>query len=103
MSTWEERMAVQAEAKGWTWRQEREREDRVIENEFKDEHAGHHSHLNGTMVECSCGCQFGVTCVVFPEFDTDEESRAYYDALACSKCGKKGVWLLGDDGADADG
>ena len=90
VSTWEERMAARAEANGWTLRQEWERE-RLAADAMPDEHAGHHDHLNGTMVECSCGEEFGVTCIAFPDFGTNEEARAFFDSLACRECGKKGV------------
>jgi len=83
-------MAAQAEARGWTLRQEWNREARAA-GEMPDEHEGHHRHLNGSMVECSCGEESGVICVAFPVFGTDEESDAFWDSLACRECGKKGV------------
>src|ERR1039458_2036837 len=46
----------------------RERKRQEAEREAEqDEHAGHHTHLIGTTVECSCGADFGVTCVAYPE------------------------------------
>lgn len=92
MSTWEERMALQARAKGWDQRQILGRERAAELAAFVDEHEGHHGHLHGSMHECSCGHQFGVICVAFPVFESEEEAAAYWDALACGVCGKKGVW-----------
>lgn len=49
-----------------------------------DPHAGHHQHLEGTGVICSCGEFIGVTCVIIPD-DFDET------AISCSICGQVGV------------
>jgi hypothetical protein len=79
MGTWEERMSGRA----------RERMAREARAEREnDPHAGHHSHLRGTMVECSCGEFGGVTCVAFGE-DYDPAK------LSCRICGEPGVVTLG--------
>ena len=64
---------------------------RELEAEEPDEHDGHHQHLRGTMVECSCGEELGITCVALPPLETEEEKREFWDSLACRECGKKGV------------
>lgn len=90
MSTWEERMAQRSAAKGRTLRQQWERESQ----QEVDEHAGHHTHLTGTMVQCSCGEDFGVTCVAFPPewFEmTPEQVEAEINKIRCSACGKPGM------------
>ena len=91
-------MAAKARDRGWQQEQIWAREREAITSAFDAAHAGHHSHLNGSMHECSCGDEFGVTCVAFRALESDEEARAYWDALACRACGKKGVWgPLGED------
>ena len=87
MSTWEDRMSQRSAARERR-RQEAEREAEV------DEHAGHHTHLIGTTVECSCGADFGVTCVAYPPewwSATPEQRQAMDDALSCRICGKQGM------------
>jgi hypothetical protein len=82
MSTWEDRMAQRSAAK-----------DRARQP-ADDEHAGHHLHLIGTTVQCSCGQDFGVTCVAFPEElwkMTLEQVHEWFGSLSCSACGEKGV------------
>lgn len=44
---------------------------RVAEPPPIDEHAGHHRHLEGTGVICSCGELVGVDCVMITE-DVDQ-------------------------------
>lgn len=44
-------------------------------------HDGHHEHLIGAAVVCSCGKFRGITCVAFVEQDTPP----WY----CQKCGKQ--------------
>ena len=77
MSSWEERMADQAQA----------REDARLKDERgrpeDDPHYGHHSHLRGTMVSCSCGEPYGITSVVISE-DYDP------DKIVCHICGAQG-------------
>jgi hypothetical protein len=52
-----------------------------------DPHAGHHHHLIGTSVECSCGVFLGIISVVFgDDYDPDK--------LSCSICGRRGVVAL---------
>jgi hypothetical protein len=72
----------------------------AAESEYErrcDPHAGHHGHLIGAGVYCSCGEPHGVTCVVFPG-GTDEELRALYGVLRCRMCGQRGAALLAGDG-----
>ena len=58
--------------------------------EADDPHGGHHGHLIGTCVHCSCGEFQGVTCVVFPG-GTPGELEALYGALRCKACGQRRV------------
>jgi len=55
-----------------------------------DLHRGHHWHLEGTGVWCSCGEFCGITTVAF---DKDYDPAK----LRCSECGQVGVVRLGDD------
>lgn len=49
-----------------------------------EDHEEHHYHLNGTMVECSCDFQMGITTVAFgPDYNPNK--------LSCDVCGKVGV------------
>jgi hypothetical protein len=74
---WEARMAAQAAAR------EAARPPEPDPDPYP-EHAGHHTHLIGVGVECSCGFFFGVTTVAF---DDDYDP----DKLFCSECGKQGA------------
>jgi len=56
-----------------------------------DPHDGHHSHLQGTSVWCSCGEWGGVTCVAF---DEETITAEWWEAQVCSMCGKHGVVKL---------
>jgi hypothetical protein len=49
-----------------------------------DPHAGHHLHLSGPSIICSCGEFQGLICVALTE-DYNP------DALRCSICGAPGV------------
>ena len=87
MSTWEDRMSQRSAAR------ERKRQEAEREAE-QDEHAGHHTHLIGTTVECSCGADFGVTCVAYPEewwTMTPTQQTAWEESLTCRICGKRGM------------
>jgi hypothetical protein len=80
-------MSIKAKARMATAAQaERERE--------KNLHAGHHEHLEGTSVACSCGEFFGVTTVAFPK-EAWDDPEAYRRSLSCRICGKEGVVALG--------
>jgi ribosomal protein L40E len=83
MSSWEERMARTAAARATVAEAEQ-----IARCGAENPHRGHHQHLRGTMVSCSCGEDFGVTCVVI-DFDFDPET------LICRECGARGVVLLG--------
>ena len=99
MSTWEERMALQSEAKGRSYLKERKRQQQAAGGEYDRIHGGLHVHLQGTSVYCSCGQFNGVTCVAFPSewaTMTDEEVQADIDALSCDICGKRGAVNLGN-------
>jgi hypothetical protein len=50
-----------------------------------DEHANHHTHLDGCAVVCSCGAVLGGATVVLPRPDFD------YSTLRCWVCGAPGV------------
>lgn len=94
MSTWEERMAIQSRAKGRHYLQEQERQRQAAYSEYNRIHGGHHRHLQGTAVYCSCGQFEGITCVAFPPewaAMAGEEIQAAIDAQACSICGERGV------------
>ena len=80
MTSWEDRMAQNQARRP------------VIEAAGEDHtHDGHHTHLRGSCVECSCGEFFGVTCVVIdPAFD--------YATLRCGVCGEPGVAGNGSNG-----
>jgi hypothetical protein len=88
--SWEERMAARAKER----RVKAETEARRTED-ANDPHGGHHEHLDGTAVYCSCGEFLGVTCVAVPFFETEEEAKAYYNGLGCPLCGTTGLVLLG--------
>jgi hypothetical protein len=62
----------------------------AAEQDANDPHRDHHAHLDGTSVRCSCGEDFGVTCVAF----TDDYDP---DTLSCTKCGERGVVCMGGD------
>jgi len=62
--------------------------------EENDPHRGHHGHLRGTAVECSCGEFQGLACVAFPRLDTEEERAAYRASLVCRICGERDVVAL---------
>lgn len=70
---------------------ERERARLEAEQDTPDGHEGHHTHLRGSAVSCSCGADFGVTCVVLPDFSSRAEAEAWWSSLACSVCGEPGV------------
>ena len=70
----------------------RERERAATEATYVDDpHQGHHSHLSGTSVYCSCGEFRGTTCVAIPK-DWDAEKQA---RLRCTRCDEHGVVLIG--------
>lgn len=83
MSTWEERMAEKTEARNIIAEAEQ-----IALEDATDPHKGHHHHLRGTAVECSCGEFFGVTCVVLPPEGFD------YSSVHCEECGEPGVWKI---------
>lgn len=93
MSTWEERMAARAAVR----REASKAEQQCIDDE-NDPHRDHHTHLNGAMVQCSCGENFGVTCVAFPpELDgmSPEEAQAWWhENVRCDICGQPDVSSL---------
>lgn len=90
-STWEDRMAARAAERA---------HQAAAQDAASDPHAGHHAHLRGTMVECSCGERFGVTTVAIPFFDSPGEAQAFLDQLSCHLCGERGVAALpGSDGS----
>lgn len=82
---WEARMAARAHR-----RAERREAARQAEEAANDPHHGHHIHLDGTSVECSCGMDRGVVCAVI-DVDIDP------DTLSCDLCGKRGLVRLGRD------
>ena len=82
---WEERMAARAAVR----RERAEAAERARE-EANDPHAGHHGHLIGTAVYCSCGEFEGITCVAFPGA-TREEWKALGAVSRCEACGQRGV------------
>lgn len=57
---------------------------RASEPAAEDPHAGHHGHLAGTAVYCSCGQLLGVTCVAFDGDYVPDRER-------CHVCGQAGV------------
>lgn len=61
-----------------------------LRDQADDPHAGHHEHLDGSAVYCSCGKFFGVTSVVVPDLSTPEAQRDW-DSRACGACGQQGV------------
>jgi hypothetical protein len=82
VTDWEERMSARAA--------ERRAAEPPPLTPFTDpdsEHFGHHSHLRGAMVECSCGLQHGITSVAI-NFDDPQ-------CPWCSICGEVGVCALG--------
>jgi hypothetical protein len=91
LSSWEDRMAAAAAAR----REAAEAEQRRAEEE-NDPHRGHHAHIEGTCVVCSCGENFGVTCVALPpelaELSPEEAQRWWTENVRCSVCGKPGVF-----------
>jgi len=66
--------------------------------EENDPHRGHHGHLRGTAVECSCGEFQGITCVAFPDLSTEEKWAAWEASQVCRVCGQRGVVDLGGGG-----
>ena len=93
MSTWEERMAASAAER----REAAEAEQRRLDEE-NDPHRDHHTHLNGTMVQCSCGENFGITCVALPpeiaEMSPEEAQAWWHENVRCEICGQPDVWAL---------
>lgn len=58
--------------------------EEFLRDQANDPHVGHHTHLRGTAVYCSCGEDRGVTCVVI-------EDGLDLDSLSCGICGQRGV------------
>ena len=83
MSSWEQRMSQRAES-----RRAQEAAREAAEHPLVKGHEGHHFHLAGTAVYCSCGEYRGVTSVAFEE--GYDESK-----LSCEVCGAPGVALIG--------
>lgn len=83
MSSWEERMSEKAKARNVIAEAEK-----IAFDDANDPHKGHHNHLRGNGVECSCGSFFGVTTVIPPPEDFD------YSTIKCEDCGKVGVWKI---------
>lgn len=86
--TWEERMAARAARRA----AEREFRGPDVDDDGVDRapaaHQGHHFHLRGTGVKCTCGADFGVTCVAFSDdWHPDDD--------VCSVCGERGVVFMG--------
>lgn len=80
MDTWEERMAAKAELRAAA--------AKAAKPDPRAGHEGHHTHLSGTCVYCSCGEFQGVTCVAFIPGDDPRE-------WSCDVCGARGVARLG--------
>jgi len=85
--TWEQQMADRA-AK------------RAIERAAADparSHYGHHQHLDGDEVYCSCGEDRGVITYVIPQewLDHPELEDEWRASISCDVCGKKGVIRIG--------
>lgn len=57
-----------------------------------DGHAGHHSHLQGAWVVCSCGEVRGITSVALPPEAADPAWEP--PPVSCARCGAVGVVLL---------
>lgn len=76
---WEQRMAQRA------------RERTAKQPPEPDPHAGHHLHLAGTSVYCSCGEFLGTITVVFDESAPPPR---------CRICGKHGVVAVGEQWLD---
>ena len=54
---------------------------------MSESHAGHHTHLETTMLRCSCGVIFGTIAAAIPEnYDPSD--------LVCSVCGETGIALF---------
>ena len=64
-------------------------------------HYGHHTHVPGNGIVCSCGQMFGIFSVVpDPRFWSEnpqeraaaqEDAEAYEASISCSICGERGV------------
>jgi hypothetical protein len=85
ISSWEGRMAAQAAGR----RTAAEAED-YLREKADDPHAGHHTHLDGGSVYCSCGQYLGMTTFAAEDLD-DPRARAARESRACTICGKPGV------------
>lgn len=89
MSTWEERKSIRAKA-AIEKEREAEMDAKVAAREVPEawefhEFVGHHSHLRGSNVECSCGAWLGMASTVT---GLDPEQ------LSCETCGEVGVVRL---------
>lgn len=105
MTSWEERMADRARER------EAAREAAIPRDEngerLDDPHRGHHSHLDGTAVYCSCGEFRGVTTVAFPDWmwnkgpewtwfiQSPYRRLRFWWSVRCRVCGKHGVASMG--------
>ena len=81
--TWEQRMAARAAL----------RNKAEVEQERRAEvapHEGHHLHLIGTGVHCSCGEFVGITTVAF---EVDDEGNVLYEPPTCTNCGADGLFF----------
>jgi hypothetical protein len=112
VSTWEERMAARSRAKGRTWQQQEQQRweaaSQAEDAEFARRHGGHHSHVRGNVVLCSCGEVFG--CFSFapdPRLWSDDpaecaqarrEEDDFQAWIICRTCGERGVIAAEDFG-----
>jgi hypothetical protein len=106
---WESRMAQRAAQRSMAEPIEPVQACQIGDPDMPDGHRGHHKHVIGNGIVCSCGETFGIfSFVPDPRTWSDDsaeraalerETREWRESISCSICGERGLMAEQDWGS----